>query len=58
MAAPKLSVKTSWAWRVPVYVWGLVFVAALMRTEPDWDKVRAVLTRGLRLDVVEGGDAE
>ena len=58
MAEVKLTVKTSWAWWVPAYAWGLVFVAMLMRTEPDWEKVHRKLVRGIRLHVVEGDDAE
>lgn len=46
MPSSKLTLKISIRWWVFYpYKFGLLFVAKLMRTEPDWDKVRDFVTK-------------
>jgi hypothetical protein len=56
MAAIKcrLRVRMSWWW--PSYAFGVAVVAVLMNRTPDYDKVRAVALRAMRVEVLPDGE--
>ena len=51
---PQVELKVTLAWWWWPYYWGLVTTCIVMRTEPDWGKIEAVITRAMRLRLVEG----
>lgn len=40
------------AWWLPLYLHGVVFVAAMFGMEPDWGKVHGMIVRSLRFRFV------
>jgi hypothetical protein len=47
MQTCSIEVSVRVAWWLPLYLHGLAFVCAVMRTEPDWVKVNRTLDRAI-----------
>lgn len=49
----KIEIRVRMRWWCRVYVEGVVFVARLFGLEPDWEKLRRVLERGISYEVIK-----
>lgn len=52
MASSDMEIEVSVAWWVPVYINLLAFVCAVMRSDPDPEKVERMIQRGIKLKAV------